>query len=124
MDKNKFLTDGFGDYRQVLGRLSELVIQTSAHNGLLKSIAHRRTTVKTDGSLVTEVDQAMERRIRAELESKWPGTGFLGEEGGGGEHLWAGDRPFWCLGPSGVWTPWMARPIFPEVCRFMRFPWP
>ncbi|GMR20214.1 MAG: inositol monophosphatase family protein [Gammaproteobacteria bacterium] len=99
MDKETFLIEGFGDSRQVLSRLSELVIQTSARNGLLKTIGDRQATEKTDGSLVTEADQAIERRIRAELESKWPGMGFLGEEGGGNGSLWSGDLPFWCLDP-------------------------
>jgi len=39
-------------------------------------------TEKSDRDLVSDVDLAVERAIRAHLETETPGTGFLGEEEG------------------------------------------
>ena len=36
--------------------------------------------VKGDGSFVTDVDEEIQRRLMAELNSKWPQFGFIGEE--------------------------------------------
>lgn len=57
---------------------------------------------KADGSLVTEADLAVQRRIRTALEAQWPGLGFLGEEMETAEQeqaLQCLDTGVWCLDP-------------------------
>ena len=57
---------------------------------------------KADGSLITEADLAMQRRIRAALEQQWPEHGFLGEEMNTEEQeqaLQCLDTGVWCLDP-------------------------
>lgn len=51
---------------------------------------------KPDGTAVTEIDLAVERRLRAELERRLPGHAVLGEEDGmvGGP-----DAPCWVIDP-------------------------
>jgi myo-inositol-1(or 4)-monophosphatase len=36
--------------------------------------------IKPDGSIVTEIDQAMQAEISEALQERWPGYGFIGEE--------------------------------------------
>ena len=57
---------------------------------------------KADGSLVTEADLVVQRRIRAALEEQWPQPGFLGEEMERAEQeqaLQSLDQGVWCLDP-------------------------
>ncbi|TVP45016.1 MAG: inositol monophosphatase family protein [Gemmatimonadales bacterium] len=60
---------------------------------------------KGDGSLLTAVDEAMQRRLVEELARDWPGVPTLGEESSGtaqGEVLEgcvAHGTPFWCIDP-------------------------
>ena len=50
---------------------------------------------KADQSLVTNIDRAVEELIRREVEARFPGDGFYGEESGGdvtsAERLWIAD---------------------------------
>ncbi len=57
---------------------------------------------KADGSVVTEADTAMERRVREALAERWPDIPFLGEEMApeAQRALLAGaSGRFWCLDP-------------------------
>lgn len=57
---------------------------------------------KADGSIVTEADLVMQRRIRAALHEQWPALGFLGEEMEREEQeraLQCLDTGVWCLDP-------------------------
>jgi myo-inositol-1(or 4)-monophosphatase len=65
-------------------------------NSLLLSGPPATVTEKSDRDLVSDVDVAIERAVRAQLADATPGIGFLGEEegrtgGGGGEWLWTLD---------------------------------
>ena len=57
---------------------------------------------KADGSIVTEADLVVQRRIRAALREQWPGHGFLGEEMTHAEQeaaLQCLEQGVWCLDP-------------------------
>lgn len=57
---------------------------------------------KADGSIVTEADLVVQRRIRAALHEQWPEQGFLGEEMERAEQeqvLQRLDQGIWCLDP-------------------------
>jgi len=58
--------------------------------------------VKADGSLVTEADLAMQRRLQEELAARWPDYALLGEEmaASAQQVLLASPGPgYWCLDP-------------------------
>jgi myo-inositol-1(or 4)-monophosphatase len=59
------------------------------------------TQAKADGSLVTEVDVALQDLIGGQLKERWPQYLLLGEEMPVDEQqrLLAGISPFWCLDP-------------------------
>lgn len=63
-------------------RLDTLIplIKQCAQEELLPRFQQRRYTEKSDGSLVTEADLAMQRRLEASLHAKWPEIPLLGEE--------------------------------------------
>jgi len=56
---------------------------------------------KTDGSLLTEADLALQARVAGELRKHWPDTLFLGEEMTPAEQqaLISSSQPVWCLDP-------------------------
>jgi myo-inositol-1(or 4)-monophosphatase len=54
-------------------------------------------TAKGDRDVVSEVDLAIERQLRAHLHEKTPGIGFLGEEDGSA--AWGDGRLLWALDP-------------------------
>lgn len=57
---------------------------------------------KPDGSLLTEADLAVDRRLRQELSKRWPAIAFLSEEMPAAEQKARLDnkaRAFWCLDP-------------------------
>jgi myo-inositol-1(or 4)-monophosphatase len=58
--------------------------------------------VKDDGSILTEADLAMQRRLCKELAQRWPDFQFLSEEMPKDRQeslLRDSDRPLWCLDP-------------------------
>lgn len=58
--------------------------------------------IKADGSILTEADLAIQRRLRDELEKEWPDIAFLSEEmplAQQAELLSETGRPLWCLDP-------------------------
>ena len=60
-----------------------------------------RSRCKADGSLVTEADIAVQSRLIAELEARWPGIPLLGEEMEPPRQraVLEGAPAFWCLDP-------------------------
>ncbi len=84
----------------VLETLRDLV-RTAAREELLPRFADVTRHVKTDGSIVTAADHAMQSRMQQELARHWPQYGFLGEEMAGDEHerLTDGAQNLWCLDP-------------------------
>jgi len=89
---------------QVLPDLASLraLLRDCAREELLPRFADVRRQVKPDGSLVTEADIAMQRRMQQELTRRWPRYAFLGEEMSAVEHerLAALSEPgLWCLDP-------------------------
>lgn len=84
-----------------LASLYELV-RDCAREELLPRFAGVQRHVKHDGSLLTEADLALQRRLERELAVRWPQYEFLGEEMTGHEHvaLTAGSaKALWCLDP-------------------------
>jgi myo-inositol-1(or 4)-monophosphatase len=64
-----------------------------------EQVAHR---VKDDGSILTEADLAMQRRLCLELAHRWPEIEFLSEEMSTEQQaalLHNPERPLWCLDP-------------------------
>jgi len=56
------------------------ILQNAAREELLPRFAHVERELKSDGSIVTEADTSMQRRVMAALEENWPGIPLLGEE--------------------------------------------
>jgi myo-inositol-1(or 4)-monophosphatase len=84
-----------------LETLQELV-RTAAREELLPRFADVQRHVKLDGSIVTEVDHAMQRRLQRELARRWPRYHFLGEEMSAEEHAQLArfsETGLWCLDP-------------------------
>ena len=76
-----------------------LVIAQEATNiatDMLRAGEPGAITVKGDRDMATELDVAIERRLRAYLAERAPGVAFLGEEEGGPD---AGDGLCWALDP-------------------------
>ncbi|MHB8534011.1 MAG: inositol monophosphatase family protein [Sulfuricaulis sp.] len=78
------------------------ILRTAAREELLPLFADVRRHIKHDGSVVTEADVAMQRRLEADLARHWPEYDFLGEEMSGHEHeqlTAASGRGLWCVDP-------------------------
>lgn len=56
------------------------IVRAAARDELLPLFAEVARQIKHDGSIVTEVDVAMQRRLKADLLHHWPDIAFLGEE--------------------------------------------
>lgn len=84
-----------------LDRVAEIVIK-AAHEELVPRFAEVARTHKTDGSIVTAADFAMQDVVQHELAGHWPQYGFLGEEMKETEQKHTWDNPgngIWCLDP-------------------------
>ena len=78
------------------------IVKTAAREELLPRFAECERRFKADGSIVTEADVAMQRRLTRELAAFAPQYRLLGEEMSReeqGELLQAGDGGLWCLDP-------------------------
>jgi myo-inositol-1(or 4)-monophosphatase len=83
-----------------LARARDLVVDIARQE--LPHRCHITRRHKADGSLVTEADLVVQRRIRAALRERWPEHGFLGEEMDQAEQeqaLQCLDQGVWCLDP-------------------------
>jgi myo-inositol-1(or 4)-monophosphatase len=84
-----------------LGSVRTLV-RAAGQEELLPRFNRTGHTVKADGSILTEADLAVDRRLRAVLARQWPHIGFLSEEMSAAEQqalLADHSRPLWCLDP-------------------------
>ena len=77
------------------------IIVAAAREELLPRFARVSRRQKIDGSIVTEADLALQRRIARQLKQHWPDTVFLGEEMTAEEQagLLESAQPVWCLDP-------------------------
>ena len=78
------------------------IVRDCAREELLPRFARVGYRFKPDGSILTEADLAMDRRLHAELIERWPDTAFLSEEMPESQQLALLDRPsvpLWCLDP-------------------------
>ncbi len=77
------------------------IIRTTTENNL--PVYYRRSTAdyKSDGSIVTEADLAMQHALTSALAERFPGVGMLGEEVDEATQrdVIQGSRDFWCLDP-------------------------
>lgn len=77
-------------------------IVSAAKQELLPRFAKAAVSLKTDGSMVTEADVAMQRRVRDVLAARWPEYALLGEELPEAEQarlLGSAGPGLWCLDP-------------------------
>ncbi len=83
-----------------LERLQEMV-RTAAQEELFPRFTHVGHDYKADGSLITEADLAIQKRLASQLAESWPEIGFLGEEMSEAEQtaLLESGQPLWCLDP-------------------------
>lgn len=81
-------------------KLQDIVIAAGKEE-LLPRYARVERAHKADGSVLTEADLAVQARIAAELQVRWPKTVFLGEEMTAEEQqvMLSSDKPAWCLDP-------------------------
>ena len=83
------------DILQDLARLA-------GHRELLTRFNQIGYTLKSDGSIVTEADLAVNDFLREELARRWPGVNFLSEEMETEDQQAMLDdtsKPFWCIDP-------------------------
>jgi len=77
------------------------IIRTATEENL--PVYYRRSTAdyKSDGSIVTEADLAMQRSLTATLAERYPGIRMLGEEidEAAQQEAVQGSQDFWCLDP-------------------------
>ena len=84
-----------------LDALRELV-SNAARDELMPRFADVVRHIKHDGSVVTEADLAMQRRLKSDLARHWPEYDFLGEEMTGQEHRQLTteiEKGLWCVDP-------------------------
>lgn len=89
---------------QPIPSLDELVllVKTQAKELLVYSERKPNPVCKNDGSVVTDVDHAMQWAIKKALESLWPHYGFIGEEMSFDDQVRARDEVncgYWVLDP-------------------------
>ena len=87
-----------------IGELDQLaaLLREVAHDEIVVRSRRARATAKADGSLVTETDLAVQRRIKQALALRHPDIPLLGEEMDRDEQqrlVGDGAGVFWCLDP-------------------------
>ena len=74
----------------------------AGHRELLPRFRQIGYDLKSDGSVVTEADLAVNNFLRTELTRRWPGINFLSEEMHAKDQraiLEDTSKPFWCIDP-------------------------
>ncbi|MCA9531603.1 MAG: hypothetical protein KC543_15845, partial [Myxococcales bacterium] len=79
---DSFDLDRIGGHRGLSALVDEVLGAGEHALDLYRAGAARRAEKKLDRSPVTEADRAVERRLRAFLERRYPAAAFLGEETG------------------------------------------
>jgi len=77
-------------------------LSQAADDELLSRFNQVDVEIKTDGSIVTEADHAMQQRVQTELAELFPQYGLLGEEMSKSEqmeHIESADAGLWVLDP-------------------------
>ncbi len=77
------------------------LVKVAAQEVLLKDFGHSEFEYKSDGSVVTPADLAMQDRLENELKQQWPEYGILGEEMTETQQqavIEAGNG-YWCIDP-------------------------
>jgi myo-inositol-1(or 4)-monophosphatase len=80
----------------------EQIIREAAKRELLPRFHHVAQQLKSDGSIVTEADLAMQQRMLDELQQCWPQIPLLGEEMSSAEQQYlldTSDAGLWLLDP-------------------------
>lgn len=81
--------------------LLQNMVRQAAIEELLASFGKREFTYKDDGSVITNADLAMQKRLEQELKQAWPHIALLGEEMAEAEQQAVIDsgEAYWCLDP-------------------------
>lgn len=82
MTEAPFDLDRIGGWRALRGLVDEVLASGEIALKMYSGGAAARVQAKPDRSPVTEADRAVEERLRAYLERRFPGVGFFGEETG------------------------------------------
>ncbi|UCB55177.1 MAG: inositol monophosphatase [Thiotrichales bacterium] len=79
----------------------EAIVKTAAEEILLPGFGKYDYTYKSDGSIITPADEAMQLRLAQKLTEAWPQYAILGEEMGEAEQRKAMASPggYWCIDP-------------------------
>ncbi len=79
----------------------EKIIEQSAEASLIDCFRHSTASYKTDGSIVTNADIAMQEALATALRSRYPQVEMLSEELTSDEQVaaMASGRDYWCLDP-------------------------
>jgi myo-inositol-1(or 4)-monophosphatase len=83
---------------QVLSAL----LRAAARDEIMPRFRQATSQAKADGSLVTETDLAVQKRLQESLAERWPDIPLLGEEMAADRQqgmLGDGSSTFWCLDP-------------------------
>lgn len=77
------------------------LVKAAADEVLLKDFGHSEFEYKSDGSVVTPADFAMQDRLEKELKQQWPEYDILGEEMTDDQQLAVidGKGGYWCIDP-------------------------
>ena len=81
--------------------LLQKMLKKAAIEELLSRFGKREFTYKDDGSVITDADLAMQKRLEQELKQAWPEIALLGEEMTEAEQQAVIDsgEAYWCLDP-------------------------
>jgi len=79
----------------------ETIVKDAAQDILIPGFGKHDYTCKTDGSIITPADKAMQQRLERELAEAWPQYTFLGEEMDEDAQRKAMDNEagYWCIDP-------------------------
>ena len=77
------------------------LLREAARSEILPRFRTTASMAKADGSLVTDADLGVQRRLTTALAERWPGVRLLGEEMDAAEQqrLLDAGGPLWCLDP-------------------------
>ena len=81
-------------------RFTEEMVAEAAREAIALCDAGFTTELKRDGSVVTNIDRAIERLLRDRIGARYPDHAILGEEYGADG---SADAPLWALDPIDGW---------------------